>query len=345
MTSPTSTMRAWQYTNEKGDFIENLKLNPSAPYPVPKDPSNEHVVQIISTALNPADYKILEGLTSYFIPKPATPGIDFVGKIITPAKDSNLRGGETVHGYAGTSPFSGIGGALAEYSIARKECVVPLPKGLKTSDAPTLGVAAVTAYQTIAPFVKSGDRVFINGGSGGTGVFSIQIAKLLGCHVTTSCSTGNVELCKSLGADEVIDYRQGDVLTALKSGAPFDRVIDNVGADESLYWKAHEYTTKSAKFVSVAGAPSFSYLIFVLKAKLWPTFLGGGARVYESFLMASKPEDLEKVGTLMAEGKLKAIIDERFPFEQASEAFKKLRSGRAKGKIVVDVASSDGASP
>jgi NADPH:quinone reductase-like Zn-dependent oxidoreductase len=330
------TMRAFQYTTTKGGLEKNLILNPHASIPIPKDPSSQHLVQIISTCLNPIDYKPAEVLPSFMLPKPATPGIDFVGKIVTPANGSNLKKGQMVFGVAGLSPMAG--GALADYAIARKEGVAPLPPNVKPSDAATIGVGGLTAYQSIVPHVKRSDRLFINGGSGGTGSFALQIAKEIGCWVVTTCSTVNVDLCKSLGADEVIDYKKGSVLEALKKMGNFDHVVDNVGNDQNLYWKAHEYTKPSAKFVGVAAEPSLRYATFAFKTRVLPTFLSGGKRQYVSILAEPRLDQLEQIGTWIGEGKVKAVIDQRFLFEQAPDAIRKLKTGRARGKIMIDIA-------
>jgi NADPH:quinone reductase-like Zn-dependent oxidoreductase len=329
-------MKAWQYTSTKGGLVKNLKLNPAAKVPVVKDPSSEHFVEIIASCLNPVDYKACEALPSFFLPNPATPGIDYAGRIITPAKGSDLKPGQLVFGVGSSSPFAG--GMLAEYGAVPKEGAAPIPPGVEIADAATIGVAGLTAHQAIVPFVKQGDRVFINGGSGGVGVFAIQIAKTLECHVTTSCSTPNVDLCKRLGADEVIDYKKGSVLEALKSKKRFDHVLDGVGSDHDLYWKAHEYTNQYAKFVDIAGEPSLSHISHTIKAKFLPGFLGGGQRERISFLAATRLDELSQIGKWMVEGKVRAVIDQRFPMEQAPEAFQKLKTGRATGKIMVDVA-------
>lgn len=119
----------------------------------------------------------------------------------------------------------------------------------------------------------------VNGGSGGTGVFGIQIAKAKGCHVTTTCSTPNVDLCKSLGADEVIDYKKSDILSALKaSGRKYDHVVDNVGHDLKLYFKAHEFTAPNAIYLLVGASISVGFFGEMVSAKLLPGFLGGGKR-------------------------------------------------------------------
>ena len=334
----SSTFRIWQYSSTKGGLEKNLKINPSAPLPKPKP--NQHLVQVIATALNPVDYKPVEIpiVGRFLVPKPATPGIDFAGCIVTPATGSSLKPGQLVFGMAGTSPFAA--GALSEFALTEQKGTVALPDGIDPVDAATVGVAGLTAYQSLVSQVKKGDRVFINGGSGGTGVFGIQIAKAVGCHVTTTCSTTNVELCKSLGADEVVDYKKQSVVEALKANEhKFDHVVDNVGADPKLYWRCHEYTTPGAVYVMVGGTPSFSFLVDSLKRKLWPGFLGGGKRKLMSFFAEPKNDELEQIGRWMKEGKVKAIVDQKFPFEQAPKAFEKLRTGRAKGKIVIDVAS------
>ena len=201
-------------------------------------------------------------------------------------------------------------------------------------------MAGLTAYQSIVPRVKKGDRIFINGGSGGTGVFGIQFAKAVGCHITTSCSTANVELCKSLGADSVVDYKKGNVLEALKlMGQKFDHVVDNVGSDKELIWHCHEFMQPGAAYIMVGGAPTFSTVVESLKRKVWPSFLGGMKGKVEGFWPDPKVEDLEQIGEWMGTGKVRAIIDHVFEFEQAPQAFEKLRTGRARGKIVIDVAS------
>ena len=337
-TFPPSTIKAWQYSSTKNGLEKNLKINPSAPLPKPKP--NQHLVQVIAVALNPVDYKPAEVplVGRLIVPKPATPGIDFAGCIVTPASGSSLKRSQLVFGMSGTSPFAG--GALSEFTLSEKENTVALQDGVDPVDAATIGVAGLTAYQSIVSKVKKGDKVFINGGSGGTGIFGIQIAKAVGCHVTTTCSTANVELCKRLGADEVVDYKKQSVVEALKaSGHKFDHVVDNVGAGTELYWRCHEYTKPGAVYMMVGGSPSFGYVADMFKMTLWPGFLGGGKRKFMGFFPKSKCEDLQQIETWMKEGKVKPIIDQKFLFEQAPKAFEKLKTGRAKGKIVIDVAS------
>ncbi|KAF2168170.1 hypothetical protein M409DRAFT_21614 [Zasmidium cellare ATCC 36951] len=330
-----SQMKAWQFTSTQGGIEKNLKLNPAAP--LPKRKPDQHLVQVIAAALNPVDYKPAEVplVTRFFLPKPVTPGLDFVGKIVQPADGSPLKPGQIVFGAAGNGL---IGGALAQYAVAGKSGVASLPPRVDPTWGATVNVAGLTAYQSIVPQVKEGSNVFINGGSGGTGVFGIQFAKAKGCYVTTTCSTPNVDLCKSLGADEVIDYRTSDVLTALKSsGRKYDHVVDNVGHDLKLYWKAHEFTTPSAVYVLVGATISFGFFGELLSAWMRPGILGGGKRKLSQIFAAPSEEQLGQIGKWFESGQVKPVFDAKFKFEDAPTAFERMKTGRAKGKIVVEV--------
>lgn len=146
-------------------------------------------------------------------------------------------------------------------------------------------------------------------------------------------------LCKSLGADRVVDYTKQNVVEALK-GEKFDHVVDNVGNDLGLYWKAHEYTRPGAAYIRVAGELSLHSMFNGIKVKFWPGFLGGGQRKREGILAQLRYGELKQIGDWMKEGKVKAVIDSRFKFEEAPKAFEKLKTGRARGKIVVEVAGA-----
>ena len=339
-TTLPSTMRAWQYSSTKGGLEKNLKINPSAPLPKPKP--DQHLIRITIVSLNPVDYKPAEvtGVARFAAGFPATPGIDFAGIIAVPAAKSSLKVGQRVFGSAGSSPVAG--GALAEYALAgtKATAVLPTHPGVEDVDGCTVGVAGLTAYQSIVPNVKEGDRIFINGGSGGTGVFGLQFAKAVGCHVTTTCSTPNIDFCKGLGADKVIDYRKENVLQVLKAeGKVFDHVVDNIGNDQQLIWHCHEFNKQDAKYVVVGGSPSLATLGDILKRKFLPDWAGGVKGNVVGFFPEQKTEDLSRIAEWMREGKVKAVVDQKFGFEEAVQAFEKLKTGRARGKIVVDVAN------
>ncbi|TVY33293.1 Zinc-type alcohol dehydrogenase-like protein [Lachnellula subtilissima] len=325
---PPTAARTWHYISTKGGLENNLSLIISNPVPIPT--ASQHLIQVIATALNPVDYKVAEiPIAGRFLvskSKPATPCIDIAGRIVTPATGSPLK----------TRRFRLR--HLGYFTICRRR--IKVPEGVNLIDAAAVPIAGLTAYQTIVPRVKKGDHIFINGGSGGTGIFGIQIAKAVGCHVTTSCSTPNVELCKSLGADEVMDYRKGSVAEALKaSGVLFDHIFDNVGSEDlELYWKCHEFTKPGAVYVLIAGSLTLSSALEKAKVKFLPGFLGGGKRKLEGFFASPNAADLTQIGVWMAEGKVKSVIDSKFSFEEAPKAFEKLKTGRSRGKIVVDVA-------
>jgi NADPH:quinone reductase-like Zn-dependent oxidoreductase len=166
----------------------------------------------------------------------------------------------------------------------------------------------------------------------------IQIAKVLGCHVTTSCSTANIDLCKSLGADEVLDYKSADILEQLsKIGPTFDLAIDNVGTPANLYKQSHNFLVPTGKFVQIGLGVSLGSAQQLVGNLLIPAFLGGGKRKYEVLVVGRSSEDLAQLGAWMKEGKIRNVIDSTYEFDDAPNAFIRLKTGRAKGKIVVHV--------
>lgn len=333
------TMRAWQYSSTNGGLEKNLHLNPSAALPKPK--ADQHLVKILAAALNPVDYKPAEMplVARLFISKPATPGIDFVGTIVKPASNSTLKAGQLVFGAAGSSPLAG--GALREYAVAGETATGVVPEGVDPMPFAGVGVAGLTAYQSIVTRVKKGDKIFINGGSGGVGMFGIQFAKAVGCHVTNSCSTPNVDLCKSLGADRVIDYKKENVLQSLLDSEKFDHVVDNVGHDRELVWRCGEFLKPGATYVRVAGELSLGGVLDGMKRKVTPGFLGGMTGKMEGFWPKPNVKDIAQIADWIKDGKVRVVVDQNFPFEEAVGSIERLKTGRARGKIVVKVAESD----
>ncbi|KAF4335678.1 reticulon-4-interacting 1 mitochondrial precursor [Fusarium beomiforme] len=174
--------------------------------------------------------------------------------------------------------------------------------------------------------------------SGGTGVFAIQIAKLLGCHVTTSCSTANGDLRKSIGADEILDYKIVDIGKALKEkGQVFDLVVDNVGTPVDLYKGSHNFLWPHGHFIQIGIPSELLAHSRLVSNMLLPGFLRGGKRKYRFEIVKFKTEVLAELAQWMREGKIRAVIDSTFDFNDAPKAFEKLKSGRARGKIIVHV--------
>ncbi|KAJ9629554.1 hypothetical protein H2203_001928 [Taxawa tesnikishii (nom. ined.)] len=337
MSVPTQ-MKAWQYSSGSGGLEKNLQLNTSAPLP-PSAKSlapDQTLVKIHSASINPVDHKLpeLPVVSSIIIKKPATPGLDYAGEVVQTGSDTGLKAGQMVFGKIEPPPKFGT---LAEYTVTPRAGTVPLPEGVSPDDAATVGVAGLVAYQAVK-HAKAGDKIFINGGSGGTGTFGVQCAKAMGCYVTTTCSGPNVDLCKSLGADEVIDYKTQNVLEALKrSGKQYDLVVDMVGTPSELYWQCHHFTKPGAKFLQIGSQSSLSATVDLVSRFLWPGFLGGGQRPFQFVMTNTNYDDFEQIGRWMAEGKVKAVIDEKFAMGDAVKAFEKLKTGRARGKIVVKV--------
>ncbi|KAL5413895.1 hypothetical protein PMIN04_009255 [Paraphaeosphaeria minitans] len=337
MDIPT-TMRAWQWTTCPTTLESALSLNATAPVPSRPLAPGESLIRVLAAALNPVDYKLAELplVGRLAIPKPATPGLDFAGVVARAGPDSPLQPGERVFGKL--EPKQQFG-TLAEYIIGSREGTVALPEGVSFEAGAALGVCGLVTYQALTKYVKGGERVFVNGGSGGTGVFAVQIAKVLGCEVVATCSGANMQLCKDLGADEVIDYRTQSVPDVLeKSGKKVDFVLDNVGEPAALYWQAPKFTKPGAKYVQIGSQVSLGFIYDLAFRFVVPTWLGG-AQIPFSFAMASTNlKDYERLATLVVQGKVEPVIDEVFEMEDVPQGYKKLRTGRTRGKIVVRVA-------
>ncbi|KAG8163666.1 hypothetical protein KVR01_006963 [Diaporthe batatas] len=327
-------MRTWQYSAIQGNLEDCLTLKDDAPVPdVASLAKDELLVEVISASLNPVDYKIPEAplFGRLLIARPATPGMDLCGRVVGkhPSNTSFAEGQLIFGGYA----MSNQRGTLSQYCIISSANVIPLPEGISPDDAAAVGTAATTGYQSIMPStLQPGAKVFINGGSGGTGTWAIQFAKALGAEVVTTCSTANVELCRGLGADEVIDYRKTDVVAGLKArGKIFDLVVDNVGNTTELYDNSQQYLKPGGTFVSVGVGPGMS--VTGTFSTLFKQMRSGFYFVQQK----NDPKFFEQIAQWMVEGKARAVIDSTFPFDQVKEAYRKLREGRTKGKIVVHV--------
>ena len=207
-----------------------------------------------------------------------------------------------------------------------------------------IGTTGLTALQSLCG-ASPGSHVFINGGSGGTGIYGIHVAKLIhqAAKVTVTCSEGNIDLVRTMGTDETIDYRQRNVVEALaesadRAGRKFDLVINNIGNDADLYWSSHRYLAKYGNFIQV-GMPNINLASFanVLCKRFWPTVLGGGRRCFEMVTVKTDSERLREAADFVSQGKLQMYIEEVYSLEHVGEAFKHLKLGGVKGKLVVDI--------
>lgn len=354
MTTPNSeegwpkTMRSWMYSSATS--LETALAHNEAASPPPQSTVSPTsvLVQVHYMSVNPADYKLAEMgmLARPIVSPPASPGMDFSGRVVFAGKSMDAyQPGQLVFGRIEPNKY----GTLSEYVLVKDgEGLAHVPEGLesKMAELASVGTCGLTAWQTIKPYIPQnaeGAKVFINAGSGGLGTFGIPIAKALGCHVTTSCSGGNAELCRSLGADEVVDYKTQDVSAVLKSkGKVFQLVVDNVGCssagEEDLYVAANTFLKDDGHFIQVGGGVTKDMVKALVRRSLVPGFLGGGKRPWKFVLTAQSHANLESIGDLIKSGAVKPVLDEVFTFDKAPEAYKKLKSGRARGKIVVKVA-------
>lgn len=358
------SMKAIQLSTTSGDFLPSLRFNSSAHLPATAHSlaRDTVLVQVLTAALNPVEYKLLTVpfVKTLFIRSDSTPGMDFAGRCVStslsdPPIPTDPKPGDLVFGRL-ASPVAARVGTLAEYTVVPRAACVRVPEGVGIDEAAGIGTVGLTAFQSIVPYLPSSStsgssgsgggqgqrqhKVFINGGSGGVGTFGIQIAKAMGCHVVTSCSTGNVELCKGLGADRVIDYKKQDLVEELVKVGGFDLVVDNVNAPQDLYWQTHRFmNVKEGRWVQVGSGISLGDTVFLCKKMLWPAWLGGGKVKFVFLLLKDMPGDFAKIADWMAEGKVKCVVEGRFGFdlEGVKNAYATLMAGHAKGKVLVEV--------
>ncbi|KAF7515690.1 hypothetical protein PCG10_002962 [Penicillium crustosum] len=334
------TMQMWQYAKLQGNIEDAIHIV-TGPIPAASSLTKDQIlVRVLTVALNPVDHKLPESYVgSLFIRQPAIPGLDFCGRVVA-AHDSVTTFKENQLVFGGFSRAT-QNGTLAEYVvISASECAA-LPDNIDPEHAAAAVTAATTALQSLLPDItKPGASIFINGGSGGVGSWGLQFAKAMGASVVTSCSGSAVDMCKELGADEVFDYRQSDVIAELKSRpSSFDLVVDNVGNNSDLYDVSSMILKPGGTFVQVGIGSNVDLrsMAMTVKRSLLASLPMCGCKYY--FVNSkNSTESLSQIAQWMAEGKAKAVIDSKFAFAEVPQAFQKLRTGHARGKIVIRVA-------
>jgi NADPH:quinone reductase-like Zn-dependent oxidoreductase len=301
--------------------------------PVPAD--NEVLVRVHAASVNPLDFHYLRG-TPYLVRmdsgfgKPANPrlGVDFAGTVEAVGKDvRRFKPGDEV--------FGGKFGAFAEYvSVREDRAIAAKPANVSFEQAAAVPIAAITALQALRDKgrVQAGQQVLINGASGGVGTFAVQIAKSYGAKVTGVCSTGNVAMVQSIGADRVIDYTRDDYTRGTQR---YDLIVDNVG-NHSLS-DNRRVLTPHGTLVIVGGSGKGNWLgpmTGALKAAVLSPFV---SQKMGMMLAELSPKDLALLANLMQTGKLKSVIDRRYPLSDLPEAIAYLERGHARGKVVIDV--------
>jgi NADPH:quinone reductase-like Zn-dependent oxidoreductase len=258
-------------------------------------------------------------------PKSTRLGIDFAGTVEAVGKNvTRFKLGDEV--------FGGRNGAFAEYVCVREDrAVVQKPANLTFEQAASVPVAALTALQGLRDKGKlqPGQQVLINGAAGGVGTFAVQIAKSFGAEVTGVCSTRNVEMVRSLGADRVIDYTQED---CTRSGPRYDLMLDNVG-NHSLS-ACRRVLNPRGIYVMVGGRSGrwIAPLGRVLIARVWSRFV---SQDMVFFIARLTQEDLTIMRDLLQSGKVTPVIDRRYRLSEVPEAIRYLEAGHARGKVII----------
>ena len=316
--------------------VANLKLQ-EIEKPAPAD--DQVLVKIRATSVNPYDWHFIEGTPKIMRlgvglrkPKETRLGVDYAGTVEAVGKNvTQFKPGDEV--------FGGKSGAFAQYVCVRQDRLIALkPTNITFDEAGAVDIAGVTALQAVRDKanVQPGQKVLINGASGGVGTFAVQIAKSLGAEVTGVCSTRNIDLVRSLGADHVIDYTKEDFT---KSDQHYDVIIDNV-ASRTLS-ECRRVLTPNGKYVLIGGGSG---------AKDWHGLFGPMTRAFrimvtkrfvsqEMGMMLTDPKqkDLTDLADLMQSGKVKPVIDRSYKLSDISAAVAYVEEGHARGKVVIDV--------
>ena len=298
--------------------------------PVPQD--DEVLVKIRATSVNPAEWYGMTGLfiarlgSGLFKPKEIRLGVDYSGVVETAGKNvTDFKPGDEVYGARS--------GAFAEY-VCVKNHIYPMPANITFEQAGSVGVAAMTALQGLRDHgnLQAGQKVLINGASGGVGTYAVQIAKALGAEVTAVCSPRNVELVRSLGADHVIDYTKVDFT---RNGQRYDLMLDIAG---SRPWREVRRVLQPDAHYVIVGAPKGNKVIgplgFIIKTRL--SALRASQKIV-FFVAKFIREDFLLMNQWFESGQVKPFVEKTYPLVKIADAMHHLGTGHARGKIVVTV--------
>jgi NADPH:quinone reductase-like Zn-dependent oxidoreductase len=328
--APANPMKAVVYCDYG---VANLKFQ-DVEKPTPAD--DQLLVRVRAASVNPLDWHFVEG-TPFVMralagglrkPKDTQLGVDFAGTVEAVGKNvTKFKPGDEV--------FGGRTGAFADYVCVRESRAVALkPASITFEQAASVPIAAITALQALRDKgqIKAGQRVLINGASGGVGTFAVQIAKSMGAEVTGVCSTRNLDLVRSLGADHVIDYTKEDFT---KTDQPYDVVIDNVG-NRSLSECRRALKPKGILVLVGGGGANEQGIIGPMAKPIKAMLLSPFVSQKVGMILAElNHDDLAFLADLMQSGRLKAVIDRTYKLSDVPEAIKYVEQGHARGKVVI----------
>lgn len=323
--------------NEVIEYVED--------FPKPEVGDDEILIEMRAASVNPIDWKVMKGDVKVMLDykMPHVLGNDGAGVVVQLGANANkFKVGDEVYFRPGKKK---VVGTFAEFCSVKQDEAGLKPKNLSFEEAAGIPLVGLTSWQALFELgnLQKGQKVLIHAGSGGVGSIAIQLAKNIGAEVTTTTSTANVELVKSLGADIVIDYKKENFQDKLSG---YDLVFDTLGGktrDES-----YKVLKPGGILISVNGIPTtdvaYEYglnfiiksLFFILNMK--NTSLAKKYKVnYKYLFMNANGEQLSKIAKLIEDKKVKPLVDKTFPLKDVREAFSYQQTGRAKGKIIIKI--------
>jgi NADPH:quinone reductase-like Zn-dependent oxidoreductase len=331
----------------KAVFIERFGDNSVVKYGDRADPqpgSSELLVRVHAASVNPVDFKIREGKLNSLIrfSLPLILGNDLSGEVIAVGPGvTRFQPGDAIFARIDKQRI----GTFAELAVVAEAHAARKPSNLSHAEAASVPLVGLTSWQALVDIggVTTGSKVLIHAGSGGVGSLAIQIAKHLGAQVATTTSTRHEALVRSLGADVVVDYRKARFEQQLSG---YDFVLDTLGGDTLL--RSFHVLKRGGRIVSIASLPDAAfarrwgmpaYMVWLLAVLGWKVSRAArraGAH-FEYLFMRPDGAQLGHLGELIERGALKPLVGRTFPLEQAAEALAFVESGRAEGKVVIEV--------
>ncbi|PER08727.1 NADPH:quinone reductase [Bacillus cereus] len=315
-----------------------------AEVPTPEINEYEVLAEIHAASINPIDFKIRDGKVKMLLKyeMPLILGNDFSGVIIkVGSKVTRFKVGDEIY----ARPRKNKIGTFAEYIAIHEDDIALKPKNLSFEEAASIPLVGLTSYQALHDIMQleKGQKILIHTGSGGVGTFAIQLAKIMGATVTTTASEAGADLVKSLGADEIINYKTEKFEEILKD---YDAVFDTIGG--TTLEKSFNIIKSGGNIVSVSGMPNarfgkefgsgfFKTFLFSLASKKLTALEKKHNAQYSFLFMKPSGDQLRTIANYIEAGNIKPVIDRVFPFEDAQKAMEYSEAGRAKGKIIVKI--------
>jgi alcohol dehydrogenase len=312
--------------------------------PPPEINEYEVLAEIHAASINPIDFKIRDGKVKLLLKykMPLILGNDFSGVIVkVGTKVTQFKVGDEIY----ARPRKDKIGTFAEYIAIHEDDIALKPKNLTFEEAASIPLVGLTSYQALHDIMQlqKGQKILIHAGSGGVGTFAIQLAKIMGATVATTASEAGENLVKSLGADEIINYKKEKFEDILKN---YDAVFDTLGG--TTLEKSFDIIKSEGNIVSVSGMPNarfgkefgsgfFKTLLFSLASKKLTALEKKHNAQYSFLFMKPSGDQLRIIAKYIESGQIKPIIDRIFPFEDTQKAMEYSESGRAKGKIIVKI--------